>query len=601
MSADPIIYCLEHLTDYLQFERLCSDVMAGTLYPNIEPIGGTGDRGRDALHYEATDNKKTIFAYSVRSDWRIKLHHDCERILNEQHNPSDVVFVCTATLSGDDRDKERRYISEKYGWDIEFFDLERLRVLLTGPLRYLLPKHPAIFCPPWFPRRGGLSIEVSRDTLIIDHTEEDHAFAVWLSRRLSIAGYKTWCYGAAPLAGEDADTSIRKLIETRAAQYLPVLSISSLADGDLMARAAIASATPGLIIACAVKAVSLGNVFRKLFQSEPARFDEGWSVGLSDLLASLENRGIRRELSREQGQSIALRAYMPDPLTRPEKQLVHTNVFAVTIPKSLLICELSRKLDDLDIQNLRGKWAFVVASDKTLISFDYPPPEVPLKGRRQAEFAWDSFPEREGIKTINAIKQLVRKSAEIACVKGGLAFCPDRQVFYFPIRDEKPESIALTFIDGEKSRVNMTGERQWGYGDRATTIRYQLGPKFKVSFDDQKNWWITTRIYVRITDINGVPFEDRYIGPRRKKVTKSWWNKQWSARTLGLMQALCAANGDENIEIGEGKRKVSISATPLLWECPIAIDVEAVDKIGDIHEELAALSYYNYDEELADE
>ena len=53
MSADPIIYCLERLTDYRQFERLCSDVMAGSGYPNIEPIGGTGDRGRDAIHPSA--------------------------------------------------------------------------------------------------------------------------------------------------------------------------------------------------------------------------------------------------------------------------------------------------------------------------------------------------------------------------------------------------------------------------------------------------------------------------------------------------------------------------------------------------------------------
>lgn len=44
MSADPIIYCLGHLTDYRQFERLCSDAMAGSGYPNINPIGGTSGK-----------------------------------------------------------------------------------------------------------------------------------------------------------------------------------------------------------------------------------------------------------------------------------------------------------------------------------------------------------------------------------------------------------------------------------------------------------------------------------------------------------------------------------------------------------------------------
>ena len=50
MSADAIVYCLEKLTDYLQFERLATDLMAGSGFPEIEPMGGTGDGGRDALH-----------------------------------------------------------------------------------------------------------------------------------------------------------------------------------------------------------------------------------------------------------------------------------------------------------------------------------------------------------------------------------------------------------------------------------------------------------------------------------------------------------------------------------------------------------------------
>ena len=28
MAADPIVYCLEHLTDYTEFERLCHELMA---------------------------------------------------------------------------------------------------------------------------------------------------------------------------------------------------------------------------------------------------------------------------------------------------------------------------------------------------------------------------------------------------------------------------------------------------------------------------------------------------------------------------------------------------------------------------------------------
>src|SRR5438105_13004256 len=71
MAADLLVYCLEQVTDYDQFERLSHDLMALNGYPNIEPLGGSKDKGRDALHSDKnSDGKTTVFAYSVREDWR---------------------------------------------------------------------------------------------------------------------------------------------------------------------------------------------------------------------------------------------------------------------------------------------------------------------------------------------------------------------------------------------------------------------------------------------------------------------------------------------------------------------------------------------------
>src|SRR5688572_28476678 len=205
MSANPIIYCLERVTDYHEFERLASDLMAGSGYPEIEPLGGSGDRGRDALFKCRRSNQLTIFTYSVRLDWQRKLQEDCERIRSEQHQPHAVVFVCTSTLTSTQKDSAKRNVLREFGWTLEIYDLERIRVALAGELRHLVAQHPSIFCPPWFTIRGGLSTSYSRDTLVIDHSIGDHALARWLTQRLSLAGFRTWCYGLAPLAGEDAD------------------------------------------------------------------------------------------------------------------------------------------------------------------------------------------------------------------------------------------------------------------------------------------------------------------------------------------------------------------------------------------------------------
>ena len=45
MAAGPIVYCLEQVTDYAQFERLCHDIMALSGYVNIEPCGGQKTKG----------------------------------------------------------------------------------------------------------------------------------------------------------------------------------------------------------------------------------------------------------------------------------------------------------------------------------------------------------------------------------------------------------------------------------------------------------------------------------------------------------------------------------------------------------------------------
>src|SRR5260221_7928690 len=99
MAADPIIYCLEQLTDYDQFERLCHDLMALDGYRGIEPLGGSQDKGRDAIHVDRTLNDEvTIFAYSVREDWRDKLNEDSEKIHKHGHACQRLAFLSTGAF-----------------------------------------------------------------------------------------------------------------------------------------------------------------------------------------------------------------------------------------------------------------------------------------------------------------------------------------------------------------------------------------------------------------------------------------------------------------------------------------------------------------------
>ena len=602
MSADPIVYCLEQLTDYRQFERLCSDVMSCSGYEDIEPLGGSNDGGRDALHVSRINSDDlTIFAYSVRADWRQKLiNEDCSRIFQENHKPNRVIFVSTTTVTSTQRDAARKEVFSKFGWELEIFDLERLRVNLAANLRHLIAQHPAIFCPPFFPTRGGISIAESRDTILIDHHHHDHALATWLTRRLQLEGYRTWCYGTAPLAGETADDSIRLLINRRARRYLPILSQSSVSDADFVARCSLASGIDNLVIPCEVSMTPCSSLPNKLAQLNRVDFGKSWSFGLKSLLECLSASGVSPDLDDNHGRSIALRSYVPETVILPKPEFLYTNTFALTLPAALQVCKLKRPLSSQEKQSFRQEWAFVEASATELLAFEKPPATLPLtKSRRLPQYAWRSYDYRHGKRTVNVIKELTRRSLDVVCCRTGLRWCDDRRVYYFERQNKSVRFVPLVHVDGRKTRVGVTGEQTYGSGDHAKPFRYQLCPKFRVGYDEAGDWWVTLRIYVRITDQANVPYQKKGISRRRKKVGGSWWNKEWFARTLAIMQFL--GEGGSDIVIGSGAQVLSIRTRPLQWECPVSIDYLAVERIGDFQEEMAQLRYVEPEDDLLEE
>lgn len=597
MSADAIVYCLEHLTDYRQFERLCSDIMNQSGYHNIEVLGGSNDGGRDALHISQSDsNDITIFAYSTRSDWQRKLlKEDCERIANKKHALARLAFACTASITASQRDWAVQQVHDQFGWTLDLYDLERIRVRLVGDLRHLIAQHPAIFCPPFFPTRGGVSISESRDTLVIDHMPSDHALATWLARRLQLAGYRTWCYGTAPLAGETADDTIRILQKKRTLRYLPILSSSSVANADFLGRCALASATDELSLPCVASEFNASCLPTRLGNLTPVAFTDGYAAGLAKLLTALDSKAIKPTLEPGHGRSIALRSYVPQPVTRTMPETVYSSTFGVTLPAAIYECQLTRPLEEAEIEEFRKRWAFCLATPTMLLAFERPPAELPLEPfRRLPAYDWTHFPFRHEKRSVDVVKELIRRSLDVACVCAGLQWCASRRVYYFPSGEKPLRFVPFTHVDGRKTRVAVTGEQNYGFGDRAIPFRYQLSPSFRAGQDESGQWWVTLRVYVRVTDRDGNPYEGKAVGVRRKKVGKSWWNQEWFARIVGVMQAL--GNGHDEIVIGSGSEQVTVAISPLSWQCPVSIDYLAVEKVGDFQEEMASMRYVEDDE-----
>jgi len=523
MSADPITYCLECVSDYRDFERLSSAILAGLNYPDVDPLGGTGDEGRDAVIRSDGEGRKISFAYTVRSDWRAKLRSDCKRVYDTGHAPDVFVFVCTEALSASDKDFAHQFVSNTYGWVLDLFDLERLRVQLVGPQRHLIAKHPSIFTPPFFPQRGGESIAESRDTLLIDHVKEDHAVATWLARRLTLAGYRTWCHGTAPLSGEDADDTVQQLLDARAVQYLPILSPASLSDSIFAERCTVASSKADFVIPCTVTAVLDVPTPSRTAKLVAATFADSWHIGLDQVHARLGTLGIKPALDWDRGRQIALRDYLPTRVTVMKPEPVIANVFPLQLPESMLVFNLRRSLSEEQISELRGRWAFVELGATRLAAFAQPPENsIPaVKATATPEFLWQHVKEQDGKRTLDLAKELAWRSLQLVCAQKGLRFCRDRKVFYFPEREAGEWNQAIRHVDGRLTSVQLTGERTKGWGDRASRFLYQLAPIFRPQRDIDGSWNVVVKVYVRVTTLEGKMFEGKEIGRRRKVVTRS--------------------------------------------------------------------------------
>ena len=587
MSADRIIYCLERVSDYRDFERLCSALLAGTDYPGIDPLGGTGDGGRDAIIRTDSSGRRIVFAYTVRGDWETKLKSDCKRVEELDHDPSVFVFICTEALSAADKDRAHGLVSKKYGWTLDLYDLERLRVQLVSPQRHLLAQHPSIFTPPFFPQSGGQSLAESRDTILIDHLDADHALATWLSRRLTLAGYRTWCRGTAPLVGEDPDASVRKLIDLRGCQYLPVVSQASLAAELFLERCALAAAKESFVLPCSCMSGVDPRLPSRMKSLAAANFVASWNDGLAEALARLATLGIRPGLEGDLRKQIALRDYLPSRVTVAKPEPVYANMFSLHLPAAMLITDLTRSLTEAETTELRGRWAFVELSPGRLVSFSpHPPGGLPLRDHRQhQEFSWSDASHREGKPTEDLAKELARRSLDVVCMQKGLQYCTDRQVFFFPERQDGEWNQAFRHVDGRLTRVQLTGERNKTRGDTIQTTLYQLAPRFRPQREVDGTWVVVLNLYVRVTDADGKPYEFKEIARRRKAVTRGWWNNHFLARMLGIIQAL--ETRADHIEVGEGKRAVVVETAPLCWLCPVGLDVEALSRQADLGEELA--------------
>ena len=598
MAANFTIYCLEEITDYFEFERLCHDVMSLEGYNSIEPLGGFSDKGRDAIHVNKS-NETTIFAYSVREDWRAKLAEDAEKIYKHGHICDQLIFITTAKFTPNQRDEATISIRNEFGWRLDLFGVERLRILLDVHHPQIKVLHPQIFPPEFLAIPDQLDTSAKRDHLFISCVSEDAILADWLTRKLTAEGYLVWCERFQLLGGETYPDDVDDAIKDRTFRFLGLYSQASLKNPEVMRQRTLAlnianEPKQDFLIPLNVDGVSdaqLDQVTRAL-KFIPFKYD--WAGGLKQLLKKLKSIDCPKLLHK--GKRIAAEAFLEKDTLSEEKETLFSNCLRVyQIPEVIHRFKVQGAIPKEKLEKLEGEWSYRKVNRNTFLSFHKPPASIIKKYRmiNAGGALWSKVEKIDGIWSLNLVSELIKKALIVKCYQKGLQYCPKTKLLYFPPDVVENNRLNFTRPDGSKTYVNAIGKRTY---PRGREYLYSLAPTFYVSQDLFDDFTALMRIRVRLSDTEGKPLTGkRMIDSRRKHLCKNWWNNNWLSRILAVSQFM--ADG-EKITIGEQQdEQIIVDTIPLHLNAPIGINESVLNELSYERSELLRI----YDDDHSDE
>lgn len=575
MGADPITYCLENITDYSVFERLCNQLMLLEGYASIVPLGGFKDKGRDAVHLSEA-GLRTIFAYSVREDWRAKLAEDAEKIHRHRHQCSKLVFVTTANITAGEHDEASQSILGSFGWELELYDIKRVQLILDSNRSDILNKFPQIFPPVFF--RGRHSSH-SRKHLFISYTRSDRIFAQWLTDKLSQLGYTIWCEGYSSLDADPYPTDLKSAFGNDTFVFVPILSNTSVTDAEQNFTRSLALTTDGLSVIPLIYGLTESHKLDNATRAKNSIDFHDWALGLAELQRLL----LEANCPRVDGSSLNLPAIALQKSVFIDKtESLYSNSFEIqALPKTILSFSAKKEIQWLDSKNWRIPWGFRKAGRNSYLSFTNPPQEVQEEYKLSLDARF-KFAEREsilGIDIEHLRTELIKKTVQAFCIQRGLLFCSETYNLYFP--DGLLENDKLAFLDpllGKQTFVTSYGRRKFWRPTGSEYYRYYLAPNFYLTSYSTDKQALLLRIRLRITDDSGVPLTRFKANSRRKNLCRDWWNHDWLKRVLAVSSFL--SDGKEIIEIGGGDDTVRISAKPTEFTSPLALDEVSVGASG---------------------
>ena len=383
--------------------------------------------------------------------------------------------------------------------------------------------------------------------LFISYAVEDAPLARWLTLKLTIEGYKVWCFEFQMLGGESFPKEIDAAIKAQTFRMLALVSHHSVKKANpikewTLAQAIGAERKKDFLIPLNVDGVKPTELPWTLADTNWVPFDTaGWASGFKQLLKLLEKIQAPRPI--HDGGAISAHTFIPEGIEITTRETLFSNcVRFKAIPSHIGKYRFTRKRSDKEWKELRTAWPFWRVNDECLLAFSGPPDSIPADLVEKTDVCWEWARTEliEGIRTRDLMSSLLHRSVTAILVAGGCVLGEKSRALYFPAGLYPKDKLHFADHTGRRTYVATRGKSTFYRRGEAQVCTYYLGFRHNVSQSANGEWVVYFKIYLRITDSHQVELDPRQAQSRRKAITHAWWNDKLLYRYFALCEAVRA-------------------------------------------------------------
>ncbi len=423
--------------------------------------------------------------------------------------------------------------------------------------------------------------------LFVSYASEDVALATWLARKLAGLGYAVWFDQAKMLGGEPWPQTIDDAIKNRTFRMLALISADSLrkpkptGERVLAQKIADQRSIPDFLIPLKVDGTELDWLTTAIAY---VPFQTGWATGFRQLLEKLENVSAPRNLA--DATSLAAMSFPTgDDLLIECAEQLRTNVIRVeTMPPGIKAFSVENALTDDEKEKLDAIWAYYWVNPQLFFAFADPPKEYGdvIKATKE-RWSWVDYDTIHGIRTRDLVTNLIIRSLKATLVSAGCCVHPKRnQTIYLPATFAKDGWIRFKDFRGKPARLKIRGKATFkSFGKPPELNHHHFAFRLRIGRGLDEFFWVQITPTLFFFDETETAITDDRVGPRRRRVSKMWFNSKWLNRLLAAESILLSLQSNSPDGIRLANQLHTIESTSSLNEAALSqVDDSTSDDVS---------------------